>query len=94
MQDFSGHDRAINPFALGAAYLEYCVKQGWLAKIGEGETAQYELTELGEKKLANVPFNFDLSKLTKTADKKKRHHRTRYDRCFGNCDSRNTLITL
>ncbi len=77
MQDFSGRDRAINPLALGAAYLEYCVKQGWLTRIGEGETAQYELTPRGEKKLANVPFNFDLSKLTSSVEKKKRHHRTR-----------------
>jgi hypothetical protein len=77
MQDFSGHDRTVNPFALGVAYLEYCVKQGWLDKTGEGESAQYELTELGEKKLANVPFNFDLSKLTKSSERKKRHHKTR-----------------
>jgi predicted transcriptional regulator len=75
MEDFP-EDRSINPFALGAAYLDYCVKQGWLAKKGEGQAAQYELTELGQKKLANVPFNFDLSKLTKSGEKKKHHHRT------------------
>jgi hypothetical protein len=77
MQDFSDHDRAINPLALGVAYLDYCVKQGWLDKIGEGDTAQYKLTPRGEKKLAKVPFNFDLSKLTKSGEKKKRHHRAR-----------------
>jgi hypothetical protein len=77
MQDFSGRDHAVNPLALGAAYLEYCVKQGWLTKLGEGDTAQYKLTPLGQKKLANVPFNFDLSKLTTSAEKKKRKHRTK-----------------
>ena len=58
MQDFSGHDRAINPFALGAAYLEYCVKQGWLAKTGEGETAQYELTRIRREKTGQCPIQF------------------------------------
>jgi hypothetical protein len=78
MEDFPNEERGVNPFALGAAYLDYCVRQGWLMRTGEGPTAQYELTELGQKKLADVPFNFDLSKLVKKGekDKKKRHHRT------------------
>ncbi len=76
MEDIPNQGDEVNPLALGAAYLDYCVKQGWLNKIGEGPTAQYELTESGKKKLADVPFNFDLSKLVKTGDpdKKKRHH--------------------
>jgi hypothetical protein len=77
MEEFSHQNREVNPFALGAAYLEYCVRQGWLTKTGEGQTAQYELTTIGEKKLAEVPFNFDLSKLTTASEKKKRKHRTR-----------------
>jgi hypothetical protein len=77
MDEFLGENREVNPLALGAAYLEYCVRQGWLTKTAQGATAQYELTDLGEKKLAQVPFNFDLSKLTKRGEsaKKKRRHR-------------------
>ncbi len=76
MDDFPNQELEVNPLALGAAYLDYCVRQGWLARSGEGPTAQYELTELGKKKLADVPFNFDLSKLIKKGgERKKRHHR-------------------
>jgi hypothetical protein len=77
MEELFERGREVNPLALGAAYLEYCVKQGWLMKTGEGSGTQYKLTELGEKKLAQVPFNFDLSKVTKTGtgEKKKRKHR-------------------
>ena len=76
MEELFERGREVNPLALGAAYLDYCVKQGWLTKVGEGTTAQYELTNLGEKKLAEVPFNFDLSKLTgsEAMKKKRRHH--------------------
>ena len=72
-----GEHRTIHPLALGAAYLEYCVKQGWLAKAGEGDKAQYTLTPAGEKKLANAPLNFDLSKMTSSGDQTKRKRRRR-----------------
>ncbi len=77
MEELFNQNREVNPLALGAAYLDYCVKQGWLMKVGEGQAAQYELTPEGEKKLAEVPFNFDLSKITRRGepDKKKRKHR-------------------
>ncbi len=77
MEEILGQNRSVDPLALGEAYLEYCVKQGWLAKVGEGGAAQYELTPAGQKKLADVPFNFDLSKLTGKGEttKKKRQHR-------------------
>ncbi len=62
---------------LGAAYLDYCVKQGWLEKTGEGPQAQYRMTELGKKKMANVSFNLDLSVIAARRDntkkKRKRH---------------------
>ena len=74
MEDFSERNPEVNAIALGAAYLDYCVRQGWLVKRGEGATAQYALTPLGEEKLADVPFNFDLSKLTSDAPRKKRRH--------------------
>jgi hypothetical protein len=77
MDELFERGREVNPLELGAAYLDYCVKQGWLTKTGEGSSMQYELTSLGEIKLAAVPFNFDLSKVTRAgaAGKKKRKHR-------------------
>lgn len=74
MEDFSERNPEVNPIALGAAYLDYCVRQGWLVKSGEGSAVQYALTPLGEEKLADVPFNFDLSKLTGNSRKKRRRH--------------------
>jgi len=62
---------------LGAAYLDYCVKQGWLEKSDDGPQAQYRMTELGRKKMANVSFNLDLSVIAARRDntkkKRKRH---------------------
>ncbi len=77
MEEYSGEGQEVNPLALGAAYLDYCVRQGWLTKTGEGDTAQYSLTPDGEKKLADVPFNFDLSALTRTGEEPKRRKRRR-----------------
>ncbi|MCP4582557.1 MAG: hypothetical protein GY839_13190 [candidate division Zixibacteria bacterium] len=72
--DFNFQD---SPFELGPAYLDYCVKKGWLTKTGEGSKAQYELTETGKKKLDNVSLNFDLSAITSKGDgpkkRRKRH---------------------
>ncbi len=70
-------DNRLDSFTLGPAYLDYCVKKGWLTKDGEGDTAQYELTDVGKKKLDNVSLNFDLSAITEKGDgpkkKRKRH---------------------
>jgi len=49
MEEFYEENMPVNPLKLGEAYLEYCVRQGWLTKIGEGQAAQYELTEAGAK---------------------------------------------
>jgi hypothetical protein len=64
-----------NPLTLGSAYLDYCVKQGWLEKTGEGNTAQYNLTEKGNKKLANVSFNLDLSVIAARRDNTKKRRK-------------------
>ncbi len=77
MEEYSDERQEVNPLALGAAYLDYCVRQGWLTKTGEGEKAQYNLTPDGEKKLADVPFNFDLSKLAKKGEEPIRRRRRR-----------------
>ena len=61
-------------FGLGSAYLDYCVRKGWLIKSGEGPEAQYTMTETGKKKLENVSLNFDLSGIADKSEgpKKKR----------------------
>jgi DNA-binding PadR family transcriptional regulator len=70
-------NKSLDSFGLGPAYLDYCVKKGWLTKNGEGETAQYELTDLGRRKLDNVSLNFDLSAILSKGQgpkkKRKRH---------------------
>jgi DNA-binding PadR family transcriptional regulator len=60
---------------LGSAYLDYCVKQGWLVKSGEGDAATYQVTPEGEKKLANVSINFDLSSVDKVDKEPRRKYR-------------------
>jgi hypothetical protein len=77
MKKIIGNDTEENSLAPGSAYLEYCVRQGWLVKNGEGESAIYELTPEGEKKLANTPFNFDLSKLEKAGRDSLRKYKRR-----------------
>lgn len=77
MEEYSDERQEVNPLALGAAYLDYCVRQGWLTKTGQGERAQYSLTPDGERKLADVPFNFDLSKLAKKGGGTRRRRRRR-----------------
>lgn len=72
-----GEEKTIRSLELGTAYLDYCVKQGWLTKTGEGERAQYSLTPKGEKKLANAPLNFDLSEMTSKGDQTRRRKRKR-----------------
>lgn len=77
MVNNSKEDYEKNPLAPGSAYLDYCVKQGWLVKSGEGDSATYELTPEGEKKLANVPLNFDLSTLEKGEKEPRKKYRRR-----------------
>jgi hypothetical protein len=67
-------DKTLDSFTIGPAYLDYCVKKGWLTKIDDSEPTRYELTELGKNKLDNVSLNFDLSAIIAKGDgpKKKR----------------------
>jgi len=65
-------------FSLGPAYLDYCVRKGWLEKTGEGSNVQYVVTEKGNKKLGDVQLNFDLSAITSKGEgpkKKRRRHK-------------------
>ncbi len=45
--------KSINPFAVGGAFLDYCVKQKWLIREGTGRSAKYYPTEAGIKELRN-----------------------------------------
>lgn len=76
MKDTTGDDEK-SPLELGSAYLDYCVKQGWLIKSGEGDTATYQVTPEGEKKLANVSINYDLSSVEKVDKEPRRKYRRR-----------------
>jgi hypothetical protein len=75
--ELSGQDDLEKHLALGSAYLDYCVRQGWLQKTGEEPNAHYLMTETGKKKLSKVTFNLDLSvistKRDNTKKKRKRH---------------------
>jgi hypothetical protein len=73
--ELSGQDDLEKHLALGSAYLDYCVKQGWLVKAGDGPNAQYSLTETGKKKLSNVTFNLDLSVISKRRDNTKKRRK-------------------
>lgn len=53
--------KPINPYALGAYFLEYCVKHGWLRKKGRGKSTRWYLTESGRNELSK--FDVDLTKL-------------------------------
>jgi hypothetical protein len=48
----------VNPFAVGGAFLGYCVKQGWLIQEGKGRAANYYVTEEGESELRRFGVKF------------------------------------
>ena len=43
---------SVNPFAIGGAFLDYCVRQGWLIQEGRGRAMKYYVTEAGREGLA------------------------------------------
>jgi len=45
-------DDPVNPFAIGGAFLEYCVRKGWLTRQGRGRGTKYYVTEAGREALA------------------------------------------
>ena len=68
-------------FSLGPAYLDYCVRKGWLKKTGDDDNPRYDITEKGKKKLGDVQLNFDLSAILSKGDgpkKKQRRHQRRF----------------
>ena len=57
----SKHGELINPYALGGFFLQFCVKNGWLTKEGNGKYAKWYLTEQGKIELTK--FNVEISKI-------------------------------
>ncbi|WXG47324.1 MAG: hypothetical protein WED05_11800 [Candidatus Atabeyarchaeum deiterrae] len=49
--------KMVNPFAIGGAFLAYCVKQGWLIQEGSGRDARYFVTRTGEVELRKYGVN-------------------------------------
>ena len=47
-------DCVINPFALSALYLNYCIEKGWLLREQRGNIATYYLTKKGRKELPKM----------------------------------------
>jgi hypothetical protein len=41
----------VNPFAIGGAFLDYCVANGWLRREGISRAAKYYVTEAGRARL-------------------------------------------
>jgi len=43
---------AINPFHVGAEFLNYCIKQGWIElEMAEDKRLHYYVTDIGAKEL-------------------------------------------
>ena len=51
----------INHYALGAFFLQYCVKNGWLTKEGSSRYPKWYITELGKIEL--IRFDVDIQKI-------------------------------
>ena len=50
---------AVNPFALGAAFVERAVELGWLEVESDGMRSSYYLTDLGSGELVKFGVNLD-----------------------------------
>ena len=42
---------ALNPYWVGGSFLEYCVRQGWMVKQGQGRSLRYFCTPAGMEAL-------------------------------------------
>ena len=47
-------DNPINPFALSAAFLNYCIEKGWLIRKQKGNATAYYLTKRGRRELPKI----------------------------------------
>ena len=44
----------INPYALGAGFINCCSQQGWLIIEGKGRSVKYFITEKGETEIKKI----------------------------------------
>jgi hypothetical protein len=51
--------KSVNPYALGGAFLRYCVEQGWLTQEGEGRAVKWFITERGRVELRRFGVDTD-----------------------------------
>ncbi len=51
----------INPFALSAMFLNYCMENGWLIREKKGNITAYYITDEGRKKLPKL--GIDISQI-------------------------------
>ncbi|RLI21611.1 hypothetical protein DRO54_03260 [Candidatus Bathyarchaeota archaeon] len=51
----------INPFALSAMFLNYCMDNGWLVREKKGNITAYYITDEGRKKLPKL--GIDISQI-------------------------------
>ena len=54
-------DDPINPFALSAAFLNYCIEKGWLIRRQKGTVTAYYITKKGKKELPKL--GIDISEI-------------------------------
>jgi hypothetical protein len=50
---------AVNPFALGTAFVERAVELGWVEVDSDGMRSSYYLTDLGSAELVKLGLNLD-----------------------------------
>ena len=53
--------KPINPFALSAMFLNYCIENGWLVRERKGDITAYYITNKGRKELPRL--GIDLSQI-------------------------------
>ena len=61
--------KEINPFALGAAFLQHCIKERWIIHKVGGKMHIYYVTPLGQQMLGSPPYDFTPDKYFKRTTK-------------------------
>ena len=56
-------EQRVNPFALGGAFLQLCIKNRWVVHRVQGKKHLYLLTEEGTRALVEEPYCFALDKV-------------------------------
>jgi hypothetical protein len=56
--------KQVNPYAIGAGFLDYCLKLGWITREGRGRETKYSITKDGATALKK--FGIDAGKAANT----------------------------